>query len=72
VVYSLSLVPPRFRPWFAWNPMAQFVTAYHTVVLDGRLPDGGTAAALLLVAVASAVGGLAVFRQFERRFAELV
>jgi ABC-type polysaccharide/polyol phosphate export permease len=72
VVYSLSLVPPRFRPWFAWNPMAQFVTAYHTIVLDGRLPGAVTAIVLVLVALASAAGGLAVFVRCERRFAELV
>lgn len=72
IVYSLALVPPAFGWLMSWNPMAWFIAAYHEAVVDGRWPAVSTFAVLVLLAVASAVLGLAVFTRQQRRFAELV
>ncbi len=72
IVYSLSLVPAEFRPYFSLNPMAHFVSSYHTVVLEHHLLSAPTLAALVTIAAGTALAGLAVFFRHERRFAELV
>lgn len=48
IVYPLDVVPERFQPWFAWNPLAQLVQGYRRVLLDGVFPWGTFAALLLL------------------------
>jgi ABC-type polysaccharide/polyol phosphate export permease len=72
VVYSLDLVPERFRPLFVLNPLALFVGAFRDAVVGKRPPDVATVAALTIVSTASFVLGYAIFLRSARRFAELV
>lgn len=72
VVYSVALVPDRLRRWLQWNPMTQFVTSYHDIVVDGRTPSFATFGILLLCAAVAGAAGLLVFDRHQRRFAELV
>jgi lipopolysaccharide transport system permease protein len=72
VVYSMALVPARFRPIMAWNPMAQFVTTYQQIVVDGLFPGPRRWLVLAGIATAAALAGLAVFKRYERWFAERV
>jgi lipopolysaccharide transport system permease protein len=72
VVYSLALVPDTLRRWLQWNPMTQFITAYHDIVVSRRTPSLATFGILLLCAGAAGAAGLFVFSRHQRRFAELV
>lgn len=72
VVYSLSMVPEAFRPYFMLNPMTLFVTAYQGLVLEHALPSAETITALVVVAAGASIAGLLVFFRFEPRFGELV
>ncbi len=72
IVYSMSLVPARFRTYLYLNPMTFFVDSYHAAVLDHRWPSAASLAALVAIAGGTAIAGLAVFVHHERRFAELV
>lgn len=72
VVYSLAMVPGTLRQWLHWNPMAQFITSYHDIVIEGRMPSLATLGILLLCAGAAGAAGLLVFDRHQRRFAELV
>lgn len=70
VVYPLSLVPGRFRPWLELNPLTPLVGLYRQAFLGGSpSPVPGT----LGLAVASAVLlslGLWLFRRLKRAFAD--
>jgi ABC-type polysaccharide/polyol phosphate export permease len=72
VIYSVALVPERYRTWLFLNPMTLFVTAYQDLVLHQALPAPGRLTGMVIAAVASATIGLAVFSHHQRRFAELV
>jgi lipopolysaccharide transport system permease protein len=72
VVYSLDLVPERWRPLVLLNPMAAFVVAYRDLVLHATAPPASVVAILLAWTFGSVVVGLYVFGRHERRFAEIV
>jgi lipopolysaccharide transport system permease protein len=71
VAYPLNLVPQRWQVVYALNPMAGIIDGYRFSLLGE--PLHGTC---LGVSVASAVVlflvGMAYFRRFERRFADIV
>lgn len=72
VVYSASLFPPNLTPLLVVNPMAHFVNAYHTIVVQQQWPGLGSMAALAGFALAAWAVGLLVFERRQNRFAELV
>ena len=70
IVYPLSLVPERLRPWMALNPMATTVQAFRTVLLGGPPPEPGAALALAAMALATLALGWALFRRLRPAFAD--
>jgi ABC-type polysaccharide/polyol phosphate export permease len=72
VVYSLDLVPARYRPLFMLNPLASFLTAFRDVTLNRAFPPVGEAILLCVLAPAVFLAGYAVFLRGQRRFAEHV
>jgi lipopolysaccharide transport system permease protein len=71
VLYTLDIIPTRWRLLFAINPMVGMVAGFRTAVLGGALPHdivvvSVMAAALLLAA------GLRYFTAVERRFADVI
>jgi ABC-type polysaccharide/polyol phosphate export permease len=72
IVYSAALVPPRLAPALTLNPMAHFITAYHTIILDQRAPAIGTLALLTACAAGAWALGILLFQRHQRRFAERV
>lgn len=71
VVYAASLVPEKWRGWFALNPLVGVVEGFRYALL-GR-SAGGTGAAVLISTVAAIVAllsGALVFRRMEREFAD--
>lgn len=70
IVYTVSLIPERFRPLVYLNPMAAFVEAYHATVVDGQWPGAALMALLTVLAGISLGLGMLVFSSAERRFAE--
>ena len=72
VAYSSSLIPERWRPLYALNPMAGVVEGFRWMVGARGAGFGpglalSTAAVLLLL-----TGGLYFFRRMERSFADVV
>jgi homopolymeric O-antigen transport system permease protein len=72
IVYSLDLVPERFRPFFEANPMAWLVASYQDIWFYKRPPGllhfvGFATAATLLALI-----GLVSYHRLSRRFAEEV
>jgi ABC-type polysaccharide/polyol phosphate export permease len=70
VVYSLDLVPARFRPLFMLNPLALFLTAFRDATLLKTAPPIGETILLSLLTTAVFVAGYAVFLRGQRRVAE--
>jgi len=71
IVYPASLVPERWRPIFALNPMTGIVEAYRAATLGRPLnwTSLGISTAVVLVAT---VFGAWRFRKLERTFADIV
>ena len=71
VVYAASLVPEKWRGWFALNPLVGVVEGFRYALL-GR-SAGGTGTAVLISVVAALMAllsGALVFRRMERGFAD--
>jgi lipopolysaccharide transport system permease protein len=72
VVYSSSLVPERWRPFFGLNPMAGVVDGFRwMVVADAPAPSARLAVSVAAVAILL-TAGLYYFRRVERSFADVV
>ncbi len=71
VVYPSSLVPERYRMWFALNPMAGLIEAFRASLLGQPMPWSllgiSTGISVLLF-----LAGIRYFRRMEFRFADLI
>ncbi len=71
VLYSIEMIPARWRLLYAINPMAGLVTGFRACVVGGPAPSD-----VILVSSASAVVLFLVavryFVQVERRFADVI
>jgi ABC-type polysaccharide/polyol phosphate export permease len=68
VIYPLSLLPERYRPFFLINPLLHQVLPFREIFYDGRVPEAhylGIAGALGLV---SFLLGITLFRRREHLF----
>jgi lipopolysaccharide transport system permease protein len=71
VVYPTSIVPERWRPLFALNPMTGIIEAYRAAVIGLPL-DWSTLGVSALSAVALGAVGVWQFQRMERTFADVV
>jgi lipopolysaccharide transport system permease protein len=71
VAYAASMVPERWRPLYALNPMYGVVEGFRWALL-GRQAPGWTVALSAGVVVLLLIGGLFYFRRTERTFADVV
>jgi lipopolysaccharide transport system permease protein len=71
VIYSVKVIPERWRWLISLNPMTAVVDGYRAAILgkemDWSVLAGGVAAMLVLLPV-----GLVCFRRIERKFADIV
>lgn len=73
VVYSISLIThARLAALLSWNPMAHFINAYHTVIVDQQWPAAWQLGIMAGCALTAWLLGLQIFQRCQRRFAELV
>jgi homopolymeric O-antigen transport system permease protein len=71
IVYSASIVPPRYQVWIRLNPVAPLIRAWQKLFLDGHLDPLLVAAAYLSGLICLAVGSL-TYRALSPRFGEIV
>jgi len=71
VVYSVTIIPDRFRWLIMLNPMAGIVDGFRAVILGRALEWGQLGVSLVLVVLILFVG-VAFFRRIERWFADIV
>jgi lipopolysaccharide transport system permease protein len=71
VVYPLSLVPERYRPLYALNPMAGIIQTFRVVLLrTGEIP-WGTLGVSTIVGMVLFLGGTLYYRRTEHLFADV-
>ncbi|WP_426350486.1 ABC transporter permease [Alloiococcus sp. CFN-8] len=72
VVYSLDLIPDRFRNIILLNPMALVVESIRSVVLYNRIPEPKYFLGMLAYGIILLFIGSKVFRSIEKGFAETI
>jgi lipopolysaccharide transport system permease protein len=76
VVYSLTLIPERYRWLFALNPMSGVVGGFRWALLGDHLTDvqdfGPLFVASVAITVLVLVTGAFFFRRIERTFADII
>ena len=72
ILYPLTLVPARVRPWVAANPFGWLVDRLRDALLDGRLALQWGDAVALAVALALFFAGRWVFRRLSPHFEDFV
>jgi len=72
IVYPASLVPARFQPILAANPLTHLTEWYRRAFTLHVLPDPKSALYLTAVAAAAAVLGAALFFRARPHFADLI
>lgn len=71
VVYPARLIPQRWQPLFALNPLAGLIDGFRNAVLSLPL-DWKPAATSLVLSVIIFFGGLGYFSTEERKFADVI
>jgi lipopolysaccharide transport system permease protein len=71
IVYPLSLVPERYRPLVALNPMAGIIEGYRAAVL-GRPFQWESLAEAAVLCLALLLVGVFYFRSVEKTFADVI
>jgi lipopolysaccharide transport system permease protein len=72
VMFAVDQIPEKWQWILSLNPMTTVISGWRWAVLDGAAPELGQAALGVAVAVVLFVGGLAVFRSSEPRFADTI
>lgn len=72
VIYPVSLIPSRFRPFLALNPMAGVLDGFRWSVVGRGHPHVGIYVISAGMALVFFVAGLAYFRRFEDSFADTI
>jgi ABC-type polysaccharide/polyol phosphate export permease len=70
IVYSLDMAPPFLRPFVLANPLTSFIGGLRSVLLDGRLPTPGDAAAIAAWVLVTLVSGFWIFSRYAPTFSE--
>jgi lipopolysaccharide transport system permease protein len=72
VMFAVSAIPTKWQWILAFNPMTAVISGWRWAVLGAPEPVWGQIAVGVAVAVILFVGGLAVFRTAEPRFADTI
>jgi lipopolysaccharide transport system permease protein len=72
VMYAVEAIPTKWQWILAFNPMTAVIAGWRWAMLDAAMPNLGQTAIGVSVAAVLFVGGLAVFRSSEPRFADTI
>lgn len=72
VVYSISLVPDKWRWLYSLNPMVGVIEGFRWALLGKAQPDFGAMAISSAMVVVLLFGGLVYFKRMERMFADVI
>jgi lipopolysaccharide transport system permease protein len=72
VMYAVEAIPEKWQWILAFNPMTSVISGLRWSLLDANEPNWSQVAVGVAVAIVVFVGGLAVFRSSEPRFADTI
>jgi lipopolysaccharide transport system permease protein len=72
VVYSVNLIPEKWRLLYGLNPMVGVIEGFRWALLGKASPDFSMMAVCAVVVSAILFGGLVFFRKMEQTFADVV
>jgi lipopolysaccharide transport system permease protein len=72
IIYPMSVVPEKVRPFYQLNPMAGLIESYREAVLRGGTPEAAPLLSAALVSVALLVSGYRFFKKSESEFADII
>ncbi len=70
IVYSASLIPPRFQLLYSLNPVTRLIEAARRIFLEQQLPTAFDIGVVLATIILLLALGLLTFHHMEKRFAE--
>jgi ABC-type polysaccharide/polyol phosphate export permease len=68
IIYSLDLIPVRYRWIFRLNPMLYVLNGFRLGIYYGLLPSAQSAALALLCGTVTLIIGFSVFRRYQNSF----
>lgn len=71
IIYPVTVVPERFRPFYFLNPMAGVIEGYRSVMLNGTRPESSFTLSAI-VAFAILLLGYWFFKRVEFKFADVI
>lgn len=72
VIYSVAMVPEKFRMIYLLNPVAGLLDLYHMVLYEGIMPSASYISLLSIQVFVIAGIGYALFNRFQADFAEVL
>lgn len=72
IVYSISIIPERWRPFYSLNPMVGVVEGFRWALFKGADAPNGMLFISALIMVLLLVSGLFYFRRVEDTFADVI
>jgi len=72
VVYSVSIIPEKWRLLYSLNPMVGVIEGFRWALLGKEQPDFAVMAMSTVVVAILLVGGLVYFKRTERVFADII
>ena len=72
IIYPLSLVPERLKPFYMLNPMVGVIDSYRKVILSGQWPDFSSLGLAAAISVALFLGAYWYFKNAEMEFADVI
>ena len=71
IFFRPDQVPERYAAWVHYNPVANLLTAYRAVLLQGQWPDWMALGRVALVALVLLALGAAIMRRFDLQLAKV-
>jgi len=72
IIYPLSIVPERFRPYYILNPMAGIIEGYRRVLIHQSMPDWSSLAIAAFISTVLFALGLLYFKRVEFKLADVL
>jgi len=70
IIWSVTLLPEKFRDYAYLNPLTPFIEAYRDIILHNQFPHCFTLLLVVVISTAVFFLGGAIFNRKQRRFAE--
>jgi lipopolysaccharide transport system permease protein len=72
IIYPVSVVPEKLRPFYLLNPMAGIIDGYRRVIIQGLPPDWQYVGIATVVTLVVLVFSYKYFKKVEMKFADVI